>query len=106
MQKLLIAALAVTLSTNTLASSSIREKGVLISNGDHLNEIYQLWGNPNFNVRSEKTCNRVIKLKKTYCSTSRKVWKKGNRFWLVQHSGSLIIKIDWTRFESNITDKM
>lgn len=64
MQKLLIAALAVTLSTNTLASSSIREKGVLISNGEHLNNIYQLWGNPNFNVRSEKTCNRVIKLKK------------------------------------------
>lgn len=106
MRIFLIAAIAVTLPTNTPANSSIRENGILISNGDSLNTIYKLWGNPNFNVRSEKTCNRVIKLKKTYCSTSRKVWKKGNRFWLVQHSGSLIIKIDWTRFESNITEKM
>lgn len=106
MRKLLIAAIAVTLSTNTLAHSSIREKGTLISNGDDLNAVYKLWGSPNFNVRSEKTCNRVIKLKKTYCSSSRKVWKRGNRFWMVQHSGSLIIKIDWTRFESNITEKM
>ena len=102
----LIAVLLLTLSATASASSAIREGNTLISDGDNINEVYRLWGNPQFNVTSAKTCNRVIILKKRYCSTSRKVWKQKDLYWMIQYSGSLIIKIGWTRSKSTITEKM
>lgn len=88
------------------ANSVIKQKGVSISAGDKLQEIYEIWGKPNYHLQSARTCNRILKLKREYCSSSRKVWKRGRVYWMVQYSGSMIIKIDWTRFESQIRDKL
>lgn len=106
MTKALISLLLLSLSTTTTANSAIRINGELYGPGDNINGIYHGWGDPNFNVKSQRTCNRVIIKKRDYCSRSRKVWKKGDIYWMVQHSGSMIIKIDWTRFKSDITEKM
>ncbi|MDF2181618.1 hypothetical protein [Neptuniibacter sp. CAU 1671] len=75
-----------------------------ISAGDSLQSLYSVWGRPDFSLTSEHTCKRLLQHKKTYCSRSRKVWKRGDEFWLVQHSGSMIIKISFTRFESGLTE--
>ena len=106
MNKLLLITLLFSVAQTSFAESTIRIGGKLIDKGSNINELYRHWGNPKFNVSSERSCGRVIIKKKTFCSKSRKVWDKQGVLWLVQHKGNMIIKIDWTRFESHITKKI
>ena len=55
------------LSTSNLAfsNSSIRENNQLISAGDDLRQVYQLWGQPSFSVRSQKPVTRLQPSKNT-----------------------------------------
>lgn len=86
-----------------IAETQIRQGTVLIDKGDSILDVYKLWGKPQFTVRSERTCSALLDIQQTVCSEDRKVWRRGDLFWMVQHRGSLIIKIDWTRFEDKLT---
>ncbi len=73
------------------------EDGSLVGAGDNIDQLYDRWGKEEQRLVSEKTCNRIISLKKEYCSTRRFIWHREGRYMLVQVSGRMIIKTGWTR---------
>ena len=73
------------------------DDGSRIGAGDNIHLIYAHWGREAMRVSSKKTCNRIIKLKREYCSTRRLIWQREGRFMMVQVTGQMIIKTGWTR---------
>lgn len=94
------------LALNTSVAGAIRHDDKLISGGDSLENIYRIWGKPQYKIKTSESCYKVISLKKKLCSKTRKVWQRDDMYWLVQHKGNVILQIDWTRFESQIREKM
>lgn len=96
--------------TTLLTLISINAQAVRLSNGDlakpgdPVEKLFNDWGKPDYRVKSQKTCGKIISLKKTVCSTSRYIWKRGSEYWRIQYSGRMIIKIKWTRSERKIRD--
>ncbi len=89
----------------SINSHAVRlSNGDLAKPGDNIQKLYNAWGNPDYRLRSQKTCGKVITLKKTYCSTKRYVWKRDSEYWLIQYSGNMIIKIKWTRSDRGMRD--
>lgn len=101
MKKTLLVLLAIT-SMN--ANAMRLPNGTIIAPGDSILPVYQQWGDHTMRVSSQKTCGRVIKLRKTFCSTSRYIWKKGDTYWMFQRKGSMVIKVKWTRNKRNLKD--
>lgn len=81
------------------------DDGTLVSAGDDISLIYHYWGRENMRLTSEKTCNRIIKLKKKYCSSRRLVWHRDGRYLMVQTQGTMIIKTGWTRSQRKLKQK-
>ena len=101
-----IALLLLLIAVPSMASSSIRIGQHLISVGDSLQTLYVIWGEPDYALRSVRTCNTIAPLKPQKCSRTRKVWKQKDIYWIVQHKDDQIIKIAWTRFASSLTDSI
>lgn len=95
------------LSLNTLASSAIIRlpNGQLAPPGSNVNKIIRAWGNPDMDIKSEKTCKFIRLEKATYCSRWRLVWKRDDLYWMVQYDGNMIVDTKWTRFKSGLRDE-
>ena len=81
------------------------DDGTLVSAGDDVADIYQHWGRETMRLNSEKTCSRILRFKKEYCSTKRLVWKRDERYLMIQIKGSMIIKTGWTRSQRKLKQK-
>ncbi|WP_417223867.1 hypothetical protein [Amphritea sp.] len=95
MKKLIVFGLL--LLANYCSAGLRMEDGSLIRAGDNIGLIYSQWGKEDHRLISEETCNHIIKLKRTYCSTRRLIWWRNGRYILVQVAGRMIIKTSWTR---------
>ncbi len=78
------------------------EDGSLVGAGDNIDQLYDHWGKESQRLVTEKTCNRIIALKREYCSTRRLIWQRDGRYMLVQVSGRMIIKTGWTRSQREL----
>lgn len=92
------------ISCNSIAGIRL-DDGSLASAGDDISLVYTSWGREAMRVRSERTCNRIIRLKKEYCSTKRLIWQREGRYLMVQLSGSMIIKTGWTRSARRLKER-
>lgn len=107
MKSTITAIFLLALSLNASASSAIIRlpDGQLAQPGTSVNRIIDAWGDPDMNIRSEKTC-KYIKIKKSnYCSSRRYVWKKDDLYWMIQYRGNMIVDTKWTRFTSGLRDE-
>jgi len=90
-----ISCILLTLSSNSAMAFSVDGKRLRI--GDHVSEIYDRWGSPQYRITSDKTCNPY---KAKECSYSRLVWERNGRYYMVQEIRSRIIKMKSTSNES------
>ncbi len=89
------------LADNSIAGLRM-DDGSRVGAGDSISLIYAQWGREEMRVSSQKTCNRIIKLKQNYCSTRRLIWQRGDLYIMVQVSGQMIIKTSWTRSQKEL----
>jgi len=107
MKGLCLASILLAISINTSASSAIirLSNGQLAPPGSNVNLIKKDWGRPMLNLRTEETCEFIEVRKKRYCSNRRYIWKKDDVYWMVQYSGTMVVKTRWTRFKNSFREK-
>lgn len=101
MNKCVVLLLLLLLAGNSLAGFRM-DDGSRVGDGDSIELIYAQWGKETMRVSSQRTCNRIIKLKREYCSTRRLIWQREGRYMMAQVSGRMIIKTAWTRSEREL----
>jgi hypothetical protein len=89
------------LAENSIAGFRM-DDGSRVGAGDNISLLYAQWGREVMRVSSKRTCNRIIKLKRDYCSTRRLIWQRDGRYMMVQISGQMIIKTGWTRSQREL----
>lgn len=103
MKRILLASLMLTTS---ISAEAIRlPNGDLVSPGDNISKVYRVWGRPDMTLSTEKVCNRVVELKRNYCSRTRDVWFRNDTYYMFQRSGRMVIKDGWTRNKRSLRDK-
>lgn len=103
MKQILLATLLITTSLN---AEAIRlPNGDLVSPGDNINKVYKVWGRPDMTLTTEKVCNRVIELKRSYCSRTRDIWIRNDTYYMFQRRGRMVIKEGWTRSKRALREK-
>ena len=73
--------------------------------GDPVKKVERFWGKPTYQGRSDRTCDKLPGETQLRCSTQRRVWLRGDKYYLIQVQGSKVIKRHWTRFERRIWDE-
>ncbi|MDO6563984.1 hypothetical protein Q4488_11380 [Amphritea sp. 1_MG-2023] len=104
MKKVIV--LTLLLWANDVFAGLRMDDGSLIRAGDNIDLLYAHWGKEDLRLRSKKTCNHIIQLKRSYCSTRRLVWVSDGRYILVQVLGRMIIKTGWTRSKRALQDAL
>lgn len=89
------------LAENSIAGFRM-DDGSRIGAGDNISLLYAQWGRETMRASSKRTCNRIIKLKREYCSTRRLIWQRDGRYMMVQVLGQMIIKTGWTRSQREL----